>query len=255
MFLFGNPNTNAQDPNIGGCPCDCDKILYSQYGDDENRIVIIEYENNCSIFGVTITGCGNRTVLGFSFDFVIDPDNPCLNQNWTIKDNTTDMVLGVYNPTITNPTFGLFIPPVLPCQSRDFTFKLCPENLTLCKYKTFDLGINFVFADGDPPCPTTPKQLVFAYVSSVTPEDLNESFTLNQNESILEIDFSNLESSFSHDDLILKINDVFGNVLISVKLSEIKNNINLDKLVSGKYFATVNSNYGLLGVFSFSIIK
>jgi hypothetical protein len=178
-----------------------------------------------------------------------------LNQNWTIKDNQTDMVLGIYNPTITNPTFGLFNPPVLPCQSRDITFKLCPENLPLCQYRVFDVGVNFLFADGDPACPTIQKQLSFGWVSSVAPIDLNHYINLNQNEGVLSIDFSTSNDKFSSESMTLIISDVFGKVLMNVDLSQNHNNINIEKLVNGKYFGSVNQNNEPLGIFNFIIMK
>jgi|GEM_PF-5693975 len=254
MFITGSMNVFSNDPSQD-CPCSCDEIVKPQSGGDINRIVMVEHEDGCSIFRIEVTGCGQRTVMGFNLDFGMDPNDPCLNQNWTIKDYGTDMVLGVYNPTITNPTFGTFNPPVLPCESRDFSFKLCPEVHEFCLYKDYDVGINLIFQEILDPCPTLRKQLIFAWVSSVQPIDINSKIILNQIDGFLSMDFSNLENQLDTEGLILKINDVYGNLLMSYDIKEIKNAINIDHLISGKYLASISKKNEILGVFHFSVIK
>jgi hypothetical protein len=55
--------------------------------------------------------------------------------------------------------------------------------------------------------------------------------------------------------MTLIISDVFGKVLMNVDLSQNHNNINIEKLVNGKYFGSVNQNNEPLGIFNFIIMK
>ncbi|MBX3043722.1 MAG: hypothetical protein KIT33_02570 [Candidatus Kapabacteria bacterium] len=256
MFILGNMNIYA-DSDPTSCDCNCNEILKPKYFYDENSIILLDDGNDCSIFSVDITGCNERTVLGFTLDFAIDPDDPCLNQNWTVRDKVTNQIIGIYNPTVTNPTFGFFDPPVQPCETRPFSFRICPENIMHCRYKSFNIGINLIFAEGDPPCPTINKTLTFAWVSSVTPDDISEYVHYNHKEENLFIDYSHLITKFQQKDLRIIISNLNGENLLNDIFNHNQSIINLSNLSNGKYFGYISRNYGteVLATFIFSIIK
>jgi hypothetical protein len=235
-----------------GCPCDCDEILYdnSDSGFGYDGILVTRKDSHCFEMDILITGCGGRTVTGFSFSFPHDPDDPCLNQDWEIRDGNTNAYLGTYNPINVNPTFGNFRPPVQPCETNEYKYIICPDDMYECDWAAFNIFIQFHFAEGDPPCPEIYSGVIMASWMDVS-NNSSKKFSVNSTSEYIRI--NQINESF--DDAVLEIVDIFGKVVKQIKLNVNETIIKTDDLITGKYYCILKKKGNISEIFNYTVVK
>jgi hypothetical protein len=234
-----------------GCPCNCNEILYAYGNGGYENIWSWPDFSDCLELDFLITGCGGRTVTGFSFSFPHD-DNPCLNQDWMITkivDGNEELV-GVYNPYTEDPSFGTFDPPVPSCETRRYQFSLCPEYPDDCKGREYEIGITFTFANNPPPCPTITKTIIIGG-TGVDSDNSTKKFSVNSTKEYIRIN----QTNDLLDDAVLVIVNIFGTVVKQVKLNANETVIKTDNLITGKYYCVLKSNRSIFGFFNYTVVK
>lgn len=228
-FAQGNP-----------CPCDCNEILSSDYYENQLFMKGTGPQSDCYTLDLKLKACGNRTIMGFSFTM---PTPNCFEgKRVNIKMDNEDLgIIDLGNTTI--PTYFNLETPISPCTERIITFVFCfPDgnggdciNEALGQENSYDIGLNYQFGPGDPPCETQNIKMWFDYpiVMSVAKSyTINEVFIIENNELIL-------KNNFNSDHLI--VFDLEGKNVISTS----SNKLNLTNLKSGAYFIVVKdgNNY------------
>lgn len=241
-------NVFSNDPS-GPCPCDCDEIIKQDNPSSSGNISVNWISEDCFSFKVNISGCGGRTVKGFTLDIQQDAwINQCLLETWTITDVNTGLFVGNFVPAIEQPTFGLFIPPVLPCEEKSFEYSICMENAEKCKHQDFHCIVNFIFDDGDLPCPTITSRITFNSPMGVSNSKPLLPFTIT-NDMII------IECSDDMNGSTIRVIDQMGSNLITREVLNAKEVLNISSLTTGNYFITI-SNYEIVNYFyKFNIIR
>jgi hypothetical protein len=235
-----------------GCPCNCTQILYdnSESGFGYDGILVSRTDSHCFEMSILITGCGGRTVTGFSFSFPHDDQDPCLNQDWEIRNGNTDAYIGTYNPINVNPTFGNLDPHVLPCETNEYKFLICPVDYTQCEWAGFSIFIQFQFAEGDPPCPEIYSGIFMESEMNVS-DNSTKNFKISTTNEYIRI--SQVNDSF--DDAVLEIVNVFGTVVKQVRLNANETLINTKDLITGKYYCILKNKEAISELFNYTVVK